>query len=66
MTNLEFIRTCDKTELADFLCHLSSENAGYRCDVCIAADHCSEYHNGFLGWLDEEYTDRKWGDEIDT
>lgn len=58
MTNLEFIRSCDKTELAYFLCNLVDNDVvhgSYGCEICIAEEYCGYGHNGFIRWLDEEF-----------
>ena len=50
MTNLEYIRTCAKAELAELLCvELKTD-----CFRCVARGYCYNGHTGFIGWLDEE------------
>ena len=54
MTNLEYIRTCSKTELAYLLCKLLSPPRTIHCSDCVANDYCHRGHNGFIEWLTKE------------
>ena len=49
MTNLEYIQSCTKEELAKFICKLIGD-----CEACIAKDICFYKHNGLYIWLDKE------------
>lgn len=52
MTNLEYIRTCTKEELAKLLCvELETD-----CSRCVAREYCYG-HTGFADWLDEKRGD---------
>lgn len=50
MTNLEYIRTCTKEELAELLC----VELDMYCSDCVAREYCYNGHTGFIDWLDEE------------
>ena len=49
VTNLEYIRTCTKEELAVLLCEMHTY-----CTSCVANRYCGNRHIGFIDWLDEE------------
>ena len=49
MTNLEYIRTCTKEELAVLLCEMHAH-----CTSCVANRYCEDGHIGFIDWLNEE------------
>ena len=60
MTNLEYIRKCDKGELAKLLCTIASPKHTVNCGMCIVKDYCYELHNGFLHWLDMKRNKDEW------
>ena len=50
MTNLEYIQSCTKEELAKFLCQKLTGD----CEDCVAKETCFCGRNGFHIWLDKE------------
>ena len=54
MTNLDYIRTCDRTELAYLLCKLTSPDGVVNCGNCVASEYCGNGKNGFVEWLRKE------------
>lgn len=54
MTRLEFIQSCSKEELADFLCNMYDGVITFHCGLCVANEHCQQGERGFLHWLEEE------------
>jgi len=50
VTNKDYIQSCDKEELAKFLCHETQT----LCSRCVAQGYCYAGHVGFLDWLDKE------------
>ena len=50
MTNLEYIQSCTKEELAKFICQKIIGD----CEDCIAKETCFCGRNGFYIWLDKE------------
>ena len=50
MTNADHIRSMDDTEMAEFLCDVSSRGDN-KYESCIAADKCVYMHNGMIDWL---------------
>lgn len=56
MRNVDKIRSMSDAELAEFLCAVSSYTSEYRCEECMASSYCKRDHQGFIGWLQEEYT----------
>ncbi len=60
MTNLEYIRKCDKEELAKLLCTIASPKHTVNCAMCVVKDYCYELHNGFLHWLDMKRNKDEW------
>ena len=48
MTNLEYIRKCDKGELAKLLCTIASPKHTVNCETCVVKDYCYELHNVFF------------------
>ena len=69
MTNLEFIQTCNKKQLAEFLCGIMDDidydvkqDLGIEldsCKYCMAYKYCYRGHNGFLNWLSQEREEEK-------
>lgn len=55
MTNLEKIRTMQKSELAAYLCDFFS--AVGCSEVCPGYYYCRLHHKGLLDWLGEEADD---------
>lgn len=56
MRNVDKIRSMSDAELAEFLCAVSSYTSEYRCEECMASSYCKRDHQGFIDWLQEEYT----------
>lgn len=58
MTNLEFIKTLDKEEIADYYCYLH-DIGGRDCRDCPFRDDCYEEgshgRSGIRNWLDKEH-----------
>lgn len=52
-TNADRIRAMTDEELADFLCHIVSNNT-VNCANCLAEDFCRMGRNGFKEWLKQE------------
>lgn len=52
-TNADRIRAMSDEELADWLCHIVS-NETVNCSHCIAEEHCKAGRNGFKEWLKQE------------
>ncbi len=53
MTNYEFLKRANLNCMADTLCNLMGCSE-VDCKNCIASDHCSHGHTGFIEWLKEE------------
>lgn len=51
MTNMEYIQSCTKEELAVLLCEM---HMTMHCTSCVANRYCGDRHIGFIDWLDEE------------
>lgn len=62
MTNLERIRTMSESELANFLCNISS------CDEekCVGFEWCRLRHKGTIDWLQQEHEEYGWKPERDS
>lgn len=54
MTRLEFIQSCSKEELADFLCNMYDGVITFHCGLCVANEYCQQGNSGFLHWLEED------------
>jgi hypothetical protein len=52
-TNADRIRAMTGEELADWLCHIVS-NETVNCSHCIAEEYCKMGRNGFKEWLKQE------------
>lgn len=60
-SNADHIRAMNNEELADFLCHFRSDDAGeYACAGCKAEPYCAPGHIGMIDWLQQPAED---GDE---
>ena len=49
MTNLEYIRTCTKEELAVLLCEMHTY-----CTLCVANSYCYNGHTGLYEIVEQE------------
>lgn len=52
MTNADRIRRMTDEELVEFLCNITTGDAG--CDDCLAFNDCRLGHTGFEDWLKAE------------
>lgn len=57
MTNLDYIRSCTKEELAYLLCHELIEKNASGCHGCIASPYFGNGRVCFIDWLDAERTE---------
>lgn len=55
-TNADRIRNMTDEELADWLCHIVS-NETVNCSHCIVEEYCEMGRNGFKKWLKQEVSD---------
>jgi len=61
MTNYEFIKTLDLSELADYYCYIHDDSKS--CVTCVYNDICHEYNtkSGIRNWLEMEHkTEGGW------
>lgn len=57
MTNLEWIRSASREQLANFLCNFFGADD---CDdKCPGSQYCRVMHKGLLDWLDMEACDEE-------
>jgi len=63
MTNLEFIKTLNLEELADYYCHLHDTGTvtDTYCDKCPFTDLCGKGGAGVKNWLMQEHKVDKYG-----